>query len=197
MTTCRDIVRASLKQLNYFASDGEPDAQDQSDALLALNRMLAGFALDGLVLSYPAGKNWREQWVTGTTYAASSPGDAVMNGGQVYTCLADNTASIDDEPGRSPKWTTYWTLIPLAVLTLASTFPLDAADEEGVIDVLSIRLASSFGAKADDDLRRRASDGWSRLQAKYMRTPDSVFDAALTRTPARRFYGTASSIDNM
>lgn len=79
-------------------------------------------------------------------------------------------------------------------LELADDFPMGAEHEEGVIALLAKRVAPAFNIMASQETQARALDGWQRILATYVVTPDASFDKALTRLPSRRWpYSVPSS----
>lgn len=73
--------------------------------------------------------------------------------------------------------------------TVSLTFndlPLDERFEDAVICMLAVRLQSSTGLVAGDDVKERARDGWASLQAFFMKTAEVTFDPALITTQSTR-----------
>lgn len=193
MTTAREIVTAALEELLYFPAEETPAAVDVKTMLAYLNRMMAAWPAEGIVVSYPTGTNWRGYWSEKTSYANN---DAVLREGFVYRCFGDHTSTLDDAPGVSVNWATYWTEYAYTALTLESTFPLSMAYEEGIISMLAMRGAPAFSVTPTQMTADRARDGWQKISAAYMRTPVPIFDPALTRLPSRRGpYASSQTIE--
>lgn len=193
MTTARDICFSALEELMYYDPGHDPVAEDAATALRYLNRMMAGWALDGVMINFPTVTVWRGPWLITTNYAV---GDGVNVGGREFVCILAHAATTDDEPGRSINTATYWTEYTFTDLTFTSTFPMGNAFLEGVISMLTVRIAPAFNMKPDPLTIQRATEGWGRISAQYMRTPAVTYDPALTRLPSRRWpYATSSTIE--
>lgn len=70
------------------------------------------------------------------------------------------------------------------------TLPLDGRFEQAVVAMLAVRLSEDHGATAGPVLIRDATSGWQQIQAAYITPATPAFDAALTRTPSRRYSET-------
>ena len=182
MTTCRDIVTRSLRELRAIAAGESPSADEASDALAAFNGMIAAWRTQSIVISYPAGLNWRGEWATNTTYAAN---DGVSYSGLVLTCSTGHTSSYSDTPMASPNWSTYWTIQPFTALALSDAFPLPAQFEEGVTAMLAVRIAPQYGTDPSQLTLRKASDGENALLAAYMTIRPASADNGIIRMPSQ------------
>lgn len=69
---------------------------------------------------------------------------------------------------------------------LQSDVPLPARHKQGIISLLAVHLASSYGKTPSTLLLSDAAEGWSGLQAEYIRAPRVRYDAALTSMPSQR-----------
>jgi len=74
-------------------------------------------------------------------------------------------------------------------LDLESPFPLEEMHEQGVIALLAMRIAGDFGitdAALPSGVVRDADEGWTGLQAAYIRPGKVRFDGGLARMPSQR-----------
>ncbi len=182
MTTARQIVTRALKELVYFAEGESPSAEASADTLEALNAMLASWHNNGLLVFYPPGRNWLGEWKTSYTYAVD---DAVSRSGRTYYCSAAHTSSANDRPGESPHYENYWTLYAESPMTLASTFPLGAEHERGVVALLCLDIAPLFNKQPSPITVSKARDGMTAIYAQYYTVPNASVDAGITRMPSQ------------
>lgn len=185
MSTLNDICGDALRELRVTTIGEDAAAEDAAIALRYYNRMMAAFANQGMILSYPTVTNWRGPWKSATTY---NPGDGVVDGGHTYVCILSHTSSFDHEPGASYDGSTYWSVTLYVPLALADTFPLPVEFEEPVIALLARRISNAFGKdiSAMPDLVDRSKTGEAMLSGYYARVGDATVDNALIITPARR-----------
>ncbi len=194
MASARQTVVRALREIR--AVDLYTDDDDVSDTLTnhgldVLSRMMATWPAHGLRIL----DNNLE--FTGTTANGSReltsleseddlkaladifPGMVVTGtgipSGTKVTKVTDTTVFMDQEATAGGT----------VALTFADV-PLDARFEDAVICMLAVRLSSSVGVPASDEVKERARDGWSSLQAFFMKTPDAGFDDALVDTQASR-----------
>jgi hypothetical protein len=178
MTTARQIVTRALRELMYMQEGESPSAQSITDGLDALNGLLASFHNQGMLIFYPPGKTWIGDWSQATDYAID---DAVSRNGSTYYCTLAHTSSVDDQPGSSANWATYWTLYAETPMTLSSTFPLDVSQERGVIALLAVELAPMFGVEPSPLTFAKSKDGMNALYGQFFRVPEVAADSGLTR----------------
>jgi hypothetical protein len=63
--------------------------------------------------------------------------------------------------------------------------PLDSRFEQGVVAMLAVRICEEYGKTPGSILMRDAADGWNKLQAAFIATPEALFDVALVATTRR------------
>ena len=74
-------------------------------------------------------------------------------------------------------------------LDLSVPFPVQ--HEEGIVAMLALKLAPSYGEAAivPPTLAKDARDGWQRLLAEYIFAPNAIVDSALRNLPSQRLLG--------
>lgn len=182
MTTARQIITRAFKELQYFPEGENPSAEAMADGLDQLNSLLASWHNSGLLIFYPPGKRWVGDWKKNTSYAVD---DAVNRNGNTYYCTAAVVSSINDEPGTSANWATYWTLYAETPMTLNSTFPLPTAHERGVVSLLAIEVAPLFNINPSAVTVMKAKDGMNAIYGQYFRVPEASVDPGITRMPSQ------------
>ena len=170
-----------------FTAEGEtPSAQAMSDGLTALNSMIASWRTQGMVVlsvpGFPAGKNWRGDWQSNTTYAVD---DAVARSGNTYVCSAVHTSSLYDKPGVSPNWASYWTADAVTELALTDTFPVSAEFHRGIVSMLAVELGPQFNIDPKPLTLRKASDGHTALLAAFFPINPVRVDNGIIRMPSQ------------
>ena len=179
MSTVGDIVTDAMRELRIVAMGQDLSAEDAAAGLRAYNRMVAGWAAQGVSFTYPTDATvWRGEWRRSTTY---SVGHGVRVGGKGYVCIIDHTSTADNEPGSSVTAAVYWTPDAYIALAMASTFPLLVEFEEPVVALLAQRLGQQYGIPLTVELKQRAYDGWAQICGRYMRVPEARLDLALVQ----------------
>lgn len=182
MTTARQIIRRAVKELMYLAEGEDPSAETVSDGLDMLNGMIASWHHQGLMIFYPPGKTWVGDWKNNTTYAVN---DAVSRNGNTYYCTTAHVSSINDEPGPSANWGTYWTLYAETPMTLDSTLAFDASHERGIVALLAVEMSPSFNLTPSPLTMRKADEGMTALYGAFYRVPLAQIDPGITRMPSQ------------
>lgn len=182
MTTARDICVRAFRELRMYPA-GEPvPAEHMAQALDALNGLVASWHNKGLLIFYPPGKTWVGDWKVSTTYNVN---DAVARNGNTYYCTAAVISAMNDQPGVSPNWSSYWTLYAETPMSLDSTFFLDASHERGVSALLALELQPAFGAELSPLTIEKAKDGMNALYGAFFHVPTASVDAGIVRMPSQ------------
>jgi hypothetical protein len=191
MTTAREIITRAFSLLQYYGEGESPSAQAMADGLAALNSLVASWHNDGLLVLYPPGKTWKGDWKKNYSYAVD---DAVAVSGNTYYCTAAHSSTALDEPGRSPNYSSYWTLYAETPMTLASTFPLGTAHERGVQALLCMDLAPLFNMPVSQRVAEIAREGMAGIYGQYFKVPEASSDPGLTRMPSQIWPYSNSSV---
>lgn len=185
MSTTRDVITRAFGELMFMAEGETPSAAAMSDALDALNDLLASWRTLGMVVvsvpGFPTG-NWRGDWQTNTSYAVS---DAVMRSGSTYVCSTVHTSSLYDKPGVSPNWASYWTATAATTLALDDTFPVSAEFHRGIIAILAVEMAPKFNIDPKPLTMRKASEGLTALMAAFLPINPVRVDNGIIRMPSQ------------
>ena len=75
MATAKEIIKRSLRLIGALSSGEEPEAQDYTDCLNALNTMIDGWNIDNLILPYQ--KNILHTFPSGTSFTIGAAGDVI------------------------------------------------------------------------------------------------------------------------
>lgn len=182
MTTARDIITRAASELMYYAKGETLNAADMNAGLNALNDMIASWRSESIVITYPAGVNWRGEWETRTVYAAN---DGVSRNGITCTCSTAHTSSYYDMPIGSPNWATYWDVTDYTALALGDALPVPAHLQRGVISLLAVEIAPTFGLEPSKYTLKKASEGKTALLAAYAPILPVRVDNGLIRMPSQ------------
>ena len=187
MTTVRQIVTRAFGELMYLAEGETPSAQSMQDGVTAFNAMLANWRTMGMIIpdapGFPASSNWRGDWASNTVYAVD---DGVCRSGSTYKCKAVHTSSLyNDKPGVSPNWATYWDFVASLELTQDDTVPLDLMFHRGLVSLLAIELAPTFGVAPSKQTEKKASEGMTSLLAAFLPINPVRADNGIIRMPSQ------------
>ena len=187
MSTAQEIVIDAFELLSAIdINDPQPSPAEMTRALRALDQMIDGWASDDL--------NVISQTIAGTVTSGSAEvsnlattsklavgmnvtGTGISASTRILTIDSDTQITLDTNATASGS----------AVSLLFAVVPFQPRYEEGVAALLALRIAPRIG---EDNIPamtvQLANDGWARLQANFMRTPEIGFDVALVDTFSRR-----------
>jgi hypothetical protein len=115
--------------------------------------------------------------------SANSPALASSSGtkGYVYRVSTAGSTTLDS--------VTSWAAGEFAVFDGAAWVKAQPSrrHEAGVIAMLAVRLAESFGVAPGAVLARDASNGWTSIQADFIVPAANTFDIGIVRVPSRRY----------
>lgn len=203
MPTVRDLCEAALRRLRITAAGETASAEDAGVALDAYNRMLRGWAGEGVNVEHQTaalGDAFRlfrpAAAVLGATLGAlayqgtwdanaNSPvlASGVGTQGHLYRVATAGTTTLD---GVS-SWAVDDYLVYDATAWLKGASPL--RHEQAVVDLLAVQLADEFGKELPPVLARSAASSWRTISADYIRVDPATFDGAVVLMPSRRYLG--------
>lgn len=201
MATVRDIITRSLRRIREVGAGQSVDADDAATALDALNSMMLNWPSQGVDAKYSAlalndtfsffvppvdaSSEVIDALVYQGTWDASTNSPALTTGsgtrGHFYKVTTAGSTVLDD--------VTSWVLNDYAVfdgrewLKSINSVQYDRA----VIDLLALEVLPEFGKEPDAVLARAASNGWSMIQAAYIKAPTAIVDRQIMQTMQRAF----------
>ena len=205
MATVRDICTRALRRIRELAAGETASSADAALALDALNSMLLRWPSQGVDAKYAA-------LVLDDTFAFFVPPEDASS--EVIDALADpvdwnastNTPTLATGTG---------TLGDFYKVTVAGSTTLDDVTswavgdyavfdgqvwlrsvrskrfEQAVVDMLSIELGPDFGKEPSAVLMRAAMQGWSQIQAAFIKAPNATIDRAVMNTMQRNLVSGA------
>lgn len=182
MASAQEIVEDALQRIGRHDANASASPADLALGLRVLNRMISGWAADGLAT---ADQSLEAKIVSGDPkVAVESTAKLAVGMLVIGTGIPSGTAieSIDSPTQitlTQPASTT-------ATVTLNFTpLPFDASLEEGVIALLALKLTPYFGMQPDDILLAEAEEGRRRIEAAFLTVPLAQLDLAILRTPSQ------------
>lgn len=182
MTTLRQICTRAFGELQYFPEGETPSAGAMADAVTALNSLVASWHTKGMLFYWPTGKTWRKAWATNTQYAVD---DLVNRSGSLYVCTTLHTSSVNDRPGVSAAWSSYWTVYEETDLGLDDTIIVPREFDRGLVAMLAVEVAPMMGVNPSPFTMRKASEGETALLAAYMQIEPVGVDSGIIRMPSQ------------
>lgn len=179
--TARTLITRSLSELMFFAEGDTPSAAAMADGLVGLNGLIASWHNEGMLVMYPPSTLWRGQWTTSMIVAVN---DSVARSGATYTCFKAHSSTLDDKPGASPNWATYWTLYAETPLTLDSNLPFGPEHERGIMALLALEISPYFNIDPTPSTQNKASMGKTALLAQFLPIQPVRPDTGLVRLPS-------------
>lgn len=201
MATVQDIVTRSLRRLRLIGNGQDADADDAALALSILNSMLLRWPSQGVDAKYTAlaltdtfaffvppkdassevidALAYQGVWNASTNTPALSSGSGTR--GYYYKVTVAGSTDLDD--------VTDWAVNDYAVFS--GTEWLKSTDSvqfhQAVIDMLALELTPDFGKEPGAVLARAASQGWSQIQAAFIKPPTAIVDRQIMQTMQRAF----------
>lgn len=204
MATVRDIVTRSLRRIREIGSGEDPNAEDAALGLDMLNAMILRWAGQGVDAKYTAldlddtftffvppadatsevidALSYQGTWnaLTNTPTLASSDGTR----GYFYLVATAGGTDLDD--------VTSWVVNDYAVYSGTEWLKSinSSRFEQAVIDLLAVELAPDFGKEPSGVVLRSASQGWTQIQAAFIKPPTATLDRQIMQTMQRAFTET-------
>lgn len=205
MATARDIVTSALKRIRVVGiGSGEDVPGEIAEYVLGeLNDLMHSWATLGVDVKHsdlgisdtfwfpvpPKGidsdtidamesqGNWNASTNTPTLTSATG------TQGQYYRVTVAGSTHLDD--------VTSWSDDDVAIFDGTAWLKGQSSrkHEGAIADMLALNVADHFGKDVGDQLRMRAADGWTALQADFIVPGAAQFDQGLVRTTTRRFWG--------
>lgn len=205
MATARDIVTRALRRSTVLDATQTPAAHDAAEGLTALNAMMfawrsrgvdvlhAAFTLDSTVAYFVPARAATAETIAAISDRGSwnastnSPSLASATGTQGYTYKVNvaGSTTLDD--------VTSWAVGDFATFDGVAWTRSQSVDafEQGLTALLTMRLCSDYGLQVPAQVVMDARDGWSSLEAQFIKPPTARYDSGLIRMPSNRYWDTA------
>lgn len=201
MATVESIVTRALKRIRVASPDETPTATEASDALAALNAMLLRWPSQGVDAKHAAmvltdefyffvppaaatsevidALSYRGTWNASSNTPTLTSGSGTK--GYYYRVSTAGSTTLDD--------VTSWSANDFAVFNGTDWLKSVNASrfDQAVIDMLALELCQDFGKEPSAMLDRAARNGWTQVQAAYIKAPTAIVDRQVMQTMQRAF----------
>lgn len=201
MATVLDIVSRALRRNRILSAGESADADDAATCLEFLNSMILRWQSAGVDAKYTAlaladtftffvppadatGEvidrlDYQGAWNASTNSPVLADGTGTK--GYYYKVTTAGSTTLDD--------VTSWAVNDYAVFDGANWLQSinSSRFDQAVVDLLAIEIGPDFGKDPAPALVKSARDGWTQIQAAYIKAPLATLDRAVMETMQRAY----------